>query len=146
MTQDGPQAPALVRWVLVEQGESRLKLRAEILKQSPFAAPLTVRVRLPAGVRLVEGTDTWELPAEAPRGVHSRDLAFAITAAPSEPISLTAEAQGNGFGVHATDTYRVTRGDKSSVSEAGPQGPMPRPVGPAIKVGNTDYGRTVPSP
>lgn len=144
-TQDGPQAPALVRWVLVERSESLLKLRAEVLKQSPFEAPLTVKVQVPVGVRLVEGTDTWEVAADAPRGVHSRDLVFTITGTATEPISLTADAREAGFGVHATDTFRVAGGDKASRS-GDEQSPMPRPAGPSIKVGNTDYGQAVPSP
>ncbi|QSQ25663.1 hypothetical protein JY651_12335 [Pyxidicoccus parkwayensis] len=144
--QDGPRAPAVVRWVRLEQRGSRLELRAEVVKQSPFTAPLAVQVQVPAGVRLVEGSEAWEVPADAPQGIHARELAFTIDAASSEPIQLTADAQGAGFGVHAVDAFRVNGSDKSLTREGERQGPMPQPVGPAVKVGNTDFGNTIPSP
>lgn len=143
--QDGPQAPALARFVLVEQTASRLRLRAEVLKQAPFSVPLTVQVQVPSTLRLEQGPATWELPADAQPGTYSQELAFHVDAVPSEPIRVTAHAEGAGFGVHATDAFRVPGGAKSGSRDTQDGVPMPRPTGPAVKVGNTDFGPSIPA-
>ena len=142
---DGPQAPAIVRLVLIEQSASWVRLRAEVRKQAPLAVPLAVQVLTPGGVRLEEGPSSWEVPADAQVGTYGQELAFRIEAAPGEPIRLTAHAEGAGFGVHATDAFRVSGDAKSGSRESEEGGPRPQPTGPALKVGDTDFGSTVPN-
>ncbi|WP_167506445.1 hypothetical protein [Corallococcus carmarthensis] len=141
---ESPQAPAVVRWVLLDQGANRLRLRADIRKLAAFGTDLTVQVQSPKGVRMVDGPSSWVVPADAQQGTYSRELAFQIDVPPSEPIRLVADAQGEGFGVHATDAFDVPGGTKSRSGEIPPGGALPQPTGPALRVGDTNFGNSVP--
>lgn len=125
LTLSGPTQP--------KAGEP-LPLTAQVTRNQPFSVPIDVTLRLPEGVRLMEGESVQQILPSADAG--TRSLRFVIVAdpLPSEDITLVLDAHGQGFGFHTEKAYRFGR----------PQALTPSvPLGEALKVGSHNAGPSV---
>ncbi len=111
------------------------ELTARIERHAPLGAEVDVRLRLPSGVRLLEGRRATTLAPNSERDVHA--LRFVILAAtlPETDVTLVVQARGRGFGIHAAQTYRFGRPPPETVT-------MPR-AGSELRVGDRSFGRSV---
>lgn len=131
-----PESPARVAWVVKSLESGRVTLTARVERFAPMAVPLAVTVAVPASVRVLQGKTSYLVPASDGAATNEAEFVFAFDAAPSDDIVLTADVQTPSFGVHATDAYRFGR--------PAPVGPMPKATGPHLKIGERDFGPTVP--
>src|SRR5438874_6852593 len=58
---DTAEAPLLVRWVKESDDNGVLKLRAEVERRTGIRAPITVRIKVPAGASLEGGLTEWSM-------------------------------------------------------------------------------------
>jgi hypothetical protein len=100
-----------------------ITLVAEIEQHVGDRAPVTLSLKLPAGVRLVEGAANETL--QPANGTLERRFVVHIDSVPAEDIELVANTQSPAFGARASDAYRFgraqpklaapVRGDKDTV-------------------------------
>lgn len=130
------QAPLVVR----VQGPAHVaagdivRLTLHIERRGPSTEPLDVSVRLPAGASLAEGLGQ-ETIADTRGTTLTRALTIAIQSVPADDVQVTVDAQGQGYGMHATAAYRFGR----------PEPKLPQPLSraqalPGIK------GSSIPIP
>jgi hypothetical protein len=131
-----PRAPLQVRWNVLSDAGGRLKVEAVIERRSALRSPVTVMVEVPAGLQLVSGQTTLEVPADAPAGASSLALEFSYTSTPLADLVLVADLAGARMGVHAVASYRFGRPEPTQA--------RPAPTGPSLQVGGRDLGPSIP--
>jgi hypothetical protein len=85
-----------------------LTIQLEIGRHSPNDVPMTVKVNVPGGVRLVGGQAT-EVIVDDRNEVVSRVLTLQVDEVPSTDVVVTVDASTAGAGAHATAAYRFGR-------------------------------------
>jgi hypothetical protein len=109
----------------VDGSAQGLRLVARLEARAPLPAPATLSLRLPRGVRLLEGPGA---PVESTvRGageVQELVLRVALDEAPTADLVLEARVEAPGFGVRAQARYGFGR--------AAALGVRARPAGPAL--------------
>jgi hypothetical protein len=102
-----PQPPVVVKILgpeRVQPGETiTLELRIEALQTSE---PLALRLQVPSGAQLLEGS-TEETLSAAPQ--ITRLLRLRVEQVPPEDLSVEVIQRGSGWGVRATASYRFGR-------------------------------------
>lgn len=112
----GPEAPAPGRV---------LELEISIVRRFVTADPISVSIKLPAGVRLVNGELESEI-VDAERSRIERRVRIAIgSELPSEELLVTVSQRASDWGAHATKGYRF--GHEHATRQSPPQRD-PRPV------------------
>jgi hypothetical protein len=84
-----------------------ITLVAEISQHVGDRAPVTLNLKLPAGVRLMEGSASETLPPGNSK--LERRFVVHIDKVPSEDIELSADVQNPAFGARASGAYRFGR-------------------------------------
>lgn len=130
------EAPVFVNWVVQGADEHSVALTARIDRRAPMSIPLSVTVVPPPSLKLVSGELSFVLEPSASAGLVERPFSFSFDRIPAEDLRLVADAQSAGFGVHAEDAYRFGRPVPGAI--------VPATSGPAVKVGDHDFGQGVP--
>lgn len=102
-------APLSVQLEEKSRGEHGAVLVARIQRRAAFQVPMLVGYQLPAGVVLVRGTPTFEIPAGTPVGNIERELELGYEKLPAADVRVFVRAQKSSFGVNATAVYRFGR-------------------------------------
>lgn len=132
-----PESPVTVAWRT--QGPPvagrPLRLRAVIERRAALSMPLSWSIELPAGTRLLMGSQTGAL-SPAPGPAHDElDFIVEVGAIPTEDIVLTVHADGPAFGYHAEVPYRFGRAPPTRT-------PLPL-ANRILRVGRRAFGRPV---
>jgi hypothetical protein len=114
-----------------------LVLEGIVTQRVPSQATVRVKLALPSGVQLVEGSSDQRLPPTfAPR---TDAVRFVIrpTEIPDEDVILTVDLRGDGFGYHAEHRYRFGRKEPvpGAVLRDGPSPQLNgKDLGPSVRV------------
>ena len=130
-----PEAPLQLRWQVLSDAGGRLSIAAVVVRKAVLDSPIDVHVEVPAGLHLVSGQTSFQLPPNAQPGETTTTFEFTYATVPAGDLKLVADLSGGAMGVHATDTYRFGRPE--------PQPVRPQPTGPSIKIGDTDLGPAI---
>ena len=133
-----PEIPVRVRWNVISDAGGRLLVDAVVVRRAPLRFPVSVRVRVPAGLTWVSGPTRFEVPADGQTGESMTRLEFSYRGAPpAGDLELVGDAgdPGAGVGIHAADAYRFGR--TVDVKK-------PAPSGPDVKIGDKNLGPAVP--
>ncbi|WP_123784025.1 hypothetical protein [Corallococcus macrosporus] len=117
--------PLRVGWTVVASSPGQVRLVADVERLAGFAAPVEVRLSLPAGVTLMEGAATFTVPAGAAEGGYSATyvVAFDTGRPPMDDLVLVARSEGAGFGVHAEARHVFGRALVMTPPQPVPRGP-----------------------
>jgi hypothetical protein len=125
-------------WVVKTERAGEVVLVARVETFGHFRSPISVDLRMPEGVALVAGVPSVVLPPADAGAVREIELTFRFRSTPKEDLILVVDSQTPAAGVHAEDHYRFGR--------PAPERLQPAANGPAIRVGNLDFGRSVAVP
>ncbi|MCP3058300.1 hypothetical protein LXT21_05925 [Myxococcus sp. K38C18041901] len=100
-----------VDWREVVSEDGALSLAAEVERRSGFDADIEVRIELPEGVRVVEGSTDFVLPRSAGALARVTPCVVAVPpgVVPETDLVLSAQARGGSFGAHAEARYTFGR-------------------------------------
>ena len=135
--------PLRVSWARIDDAASAegtesariLTLVTRVEYRAGLAAPQQVSLRLPSGLRLLQGAVRATLPPAAEGEIRELAFTFQYGRAPADDLVLVLDCQQQSQGVHAELAYRFGRPE--------PRGPMSAATGPALVVGGVDYGRSI---
>lgn len=131
-----PETPLAVSWIVTGSEEHAVRLLARVDRRAPLAIPVKVAVQVPASATLTGGPASYVIAASDAAGVTDTAFTVSFAAVPAEDLLLTADAVGEGFGVHAVDAFRFGR--------APPEPGAPAATGQHLELNGHDYGAAVP--
>jgi hypothetical protein len=133
---DNPMAPVTLS-VEVSSGVpvvgTEMTLRAHVQRNGPWAEPIAVSFRLPAGVVRTDGILTGGGTVTAG---DDAEIAVRLDTLPGDDLVAVADSQGNAAGFHAEAHYRFGR--------PAPVKTGPERTGPATRMNGHDLGASVP--
>lgn len=131
----GSTSPLDVSWVPGQVSDTRAVLRARVEQRARLAIPLTLRVTMPPGVRMVRGAATIPLPPGTQQAISEYEFEFVYSGMPSDDIMLAVDGDTEAMGVHGRAAFRFGRPE--------PEGPRPQPSGPPLVIGGRNFGSPV---
>lgn len=134
-SQRGPVASALIGPDETPSSGESLVLEGIVAQRIPSDATVRVRLSLPAGVQLLEGSSDQRLPATAAPRTEALRFVIRPSAIPDQDALLIVDLRGDGFGYHAEHRYRFGRKEPTLVA--------PTRDGPSVQVNGKDLGPSV---
>lgn len=128
-------SPLEVSWVPGQVSDTRAVLRARVEQGGRLAIPLTLRVTVPPGVRMVRGSASVALPSATQQAVVEYEYEFMYSSVPPDDIVVAVDGDTESMGVHGRAAYRFGRPE--------PEGPRPQPSGPPLVIGGRNFGSPV---
>jgi hypothetical protein len=101
-----------------------------------LAVPVEVTIRGPADAQILSGPKQFVIPASPQPYVIEQEIVVSSNGHPMGDLVLEAHAAGPTFGFHAKDAHTFGR-HRAAASK-------PATEGPNLKVGDRDFGASVP--
>ena len=102
-------APFTLAWTQEAAEDGGIRLVARVQAHAPLPAPVQLQLRLPAGVRLLEGPGTLTSTVQAQGSVQELSYRLAVETPPAEDLVLEARVESPGFGARAQARYGFGR-------------------------------------
>ncbi|MBS1153199.1 MAG: hypothetical protein H6Q89_4897 [Myxococcaceae bacterium] len=131
-----PRAPVQLSWQEVRRSATEVELIAQVKRVGRLPFPLEVSITLPPGATLAHGRARFTLAPSAEAAYHQEAVTIRFPSTPEADLELTAEGRTGDLGVHAKVPYRFGR--------PAPLQPVVAPVGPDLKVGEQNFGPSIP--
>jgi len=122
--------PISLAWVRTDVSDDVHDLRAAVEQRVPLSVPIHWTLSVPKGYVLLSGASSGQLSGARAQVHH---LAFQLRGQDEEPVLLTIDASGSGWGVHGELPY-------------GGAEPVPAQIerkGPRVVIGGRDLGSAV---